>query len=182
MFVYKTLVNLYVKLVYNTSSILEVGNTSRSKEVALFMIIGAPAIAGTILTINYITSWYASGSDNKILISIGGNLDLEGSSSALASGGAPFLWDNLSSSGCVDTETGAPLISSSLFLFFNKLTSWLKILLKYIALYFIMLIIVSVIGYKSTIIVGIYSHLGVFQVYFFKLFCILNFLVVIYYI
>ena len=163
MFVYKTLINLYVKLVYNTSSILEVGNTSRSKEVALFMIIGAPAIAGTILTINYINSWYASGSDNKILISIGGNLDLEGSSSALASG-------------------GAPLISSSLFLFFNKLPSWLKILLKYIALYFLMLIIVSVIGYKSTIIVDIYSKLGVFQVYFFKLFCILNFLVVIYYI
>ena len=90
------------------------------------------------------------------------------------------MWDNLSSSGCVDTETGAPLISSSLF--FNKLPSCLKILLKYIAIYFIMLIIVSVIGYKSTIIVDIYSHLGVFQVYFFKLFCILNFLVVIYYI
>ena len=60
--------------------------------------------------------------------------------------------------------------------------SWLKTILKYIALYFILLFIVNVIGYKSTIIIDIYNNFLVFGVYFLKLFSILNFLVVIYFI
>jgi hypothetical protein len=62
------------------------------------------------------------------------------------------------------------------------LKSWLKTILKYIALYFILLFIVNVIGYKSTIIIDIYNNFLVFGVYFLKLFSILNFLVVIYFI
>jgi len=132
--------------------------TTRSKEVTLFMIIGAPAIVGSIMAINAVTS----GGAKKVIINIGGNPELEGSSS-------PQVASTVSQEG---------ISSSSLFL--NKLPSplqaWLKVLLKYIALYFIMLIIVKVIGYNSTIIRDTYNQFGVYLVYFLKLFCILNFL------
>ena len=55
MILYKTIVNLYTKSAFNSSSILELANTTRSKEVALFMIIGAPAIVDSIMAINAVT-------------------------------------------------------------------------------------------------------------------------------
>jgi hypothetical protein len=83
------------------------------------MIIGAPAIVGSIMAINAVTS----GGAKKVIINIGGNPELEGSSS-------PQVASSVSQEG---------ISSSSLFL--NKLPSplqaWLKVLLKYIALYFI---------------------------------------------
>jgi len=155
MIIYKTIVNLYMKSAFNSSSILESikgANSTRSKEVALFMIIGAPLIVGSIMSINAVTS----GGAKKVIVNIVGNNELEVTSSVSS--------------------------SSSLFLFLNKLPSWLKVLLKYLALYLIILIIVKVIGYNSNIIREIHSQFNVYLVYFLKLFCILNFLVVIYYI
>jgi hypothetical protein len=72
--------------------------------------------------------------------------------------------------------------TNSLFLFLNKLPSWLKVILKYIALYFIGLFIVKVIGYNSNIITEISSQFSVYLGYYLNLFCILNFLVIIYFI
>ena len=157
MIIYKTIVNLYMKSAFNSSSILESikgANSTRSKEVALFMIIGAPLIVGSIMSINAVTS----GGAKKVIVNIVGNNELEVTSSVSSSS------------------------SLFLFLFLNKLPSWLKVLLKYLALYLIILIIVKVIGYNSNIIREIHSQFNVYLVYFLKLFCILNFLVVIYYI
>ena len=64
----------------------------------------------------------------------------------------------------------------------NKLPSWLKAILKYSALYFISLFIIKVIGYKSNIINEIYLQFAVYIVWFLKLYCILNLLVLIYFI
>src|ERR1700728_385454 len=50
---------------------------------------------------------------------------------------------------------------SSFFLFLNKLPSWLKTILKYIALYFIGKSIVKVLGYNSNIINEISSQFDV---------------------
>lgn len=58
----------------------------------------------------------------------------------------------------------------------------MKEILKYIALTFIFSFITSVIGYKSTILIDIYSQLHIYIGYFLKLYSILNFFVVIYFI
>jgi len=65
--------------------------------------------------------------------------------------------------------------SSSLFLFLNKLLKWIKIILRYIAVYLILIVILSVIGYSQS---QFYIYLG----YFLKTWAILNFLVIIYFI
>ena len=152
MIVYRSVVNLYLKSAYNSSSIVNLMGSTNSKEVSLFMIFGAPAIVGSIMAINAVTL----GGANKVIINIE------------------------ESSGLVDSSS--TLSSSSLFLLFNKLPSWLRVILKYVVLYYITIFILGVIGYNSTIIKDIYSYGGVFLIYFLKLFCILNFLVAIYYI
>jgi hypothetical protein len=81
-----------------------------------------------------------------------------------------------------DIEGTSSISNSSIFLFLNKLPRWLKALLKYFALYFIGLFIVKVIGYNSNIIQEIYNHSNFYLVWFLKLYCILNLLVIIYFI
>jgi hypothetical protein len=83
-----------------------------------------------------------------------------------------FISDKLGKRATKNTHKGAEIewtstiSSNSLFLFLNKLPSWLKIILKYLAYYFIGLFIHNVNGY---------------HVYFLKLCCILNLFVIIYY-
>jgi hypothetical protein len=53
MILYKSIVNLYVKSTYGNSSIIDAVknvHSTRSKEVALFMLMGAPVIAGLMWT------------------------------------------------------------------------------------------------------------------------------------
>src|SRR5271156_3694302 len=59
---------------------------------------------------------------------------------------------------------------SSFFLFLNKLPSWLKTILKYIALYFIGKSIVKVLGYNSNIINEISSQFAVYLEWYLKFF------------
>jgi len=151
MILYKTIVNLYVKSAYSKSltEVLKSAPSTRGKEIALFMIVGAPFIAGLMLTTNKIIG-------PKVIINLVSNNELEGSSSVSS--------------------------SFSLFLLFNKLPSWLKAILKYLASYCILLIIVKIIGYKSNIVLEIYSQFYFILGYFLKIWCILNILVIIYFI
>jgi hypothetical protein len=138
MILYKTIVNLYVKSAYSKSltEVLKSAPSTRGKEIALFMIVGAPFIAGLMLTTNKIIG-------PKVIINLVSNNELEGSSSVSS--------------------------SFSLFLLFNKLPSWLKAILKYLASYCILLIIVKIIGYKSNIVLEIYSQFYFILGYFLKI-------------
>jgi hypothetical protein len=71
---------------------------------------------------------------------------------------------------------------SSFFLFLNKLPSWLKAILKYIALYCIGKSIVKVLGYNSNIFNEISSQFAVYIEWYLKIFWVLNLLVLIYFI
>jgi len=155
MIMYKSIVNLYMKNAYSSTlpDVLRTTPSTRSKEVALFMIMGAPVIAGAMLVINKVTS-----GGTKVIINIADRNNLEG------------------------TGTSSASSSSSLFLFFNKLPGWIKIILRYLAFTIIFTFITSVIGYKSSIITEIYSQFYIYLGYFLKLYCILNFLVIIYFI
>ena len=155
MILYKAVLKLYMKSAYSSSisEVIRSGASTRSKEIALFMIMGAPPIVGGLLTKNKLTS-----GSTKVIVNIAESNNLEG------------------------TITNSASSSSSLFLFLNKLPSWLKIILKYIALSLIITFITTVIGYKSTIIVEIYSQFYIYLGYFLKLYCVLNFLVIIYFI
>lgn len=88
------------------------------------MIIGAPFIAGALLTINKVTS-----GGTKVIVNIAesNNLERTGSSSASS--------------------------SSSLFLILNKHPNLIKVILRYIVQSLILTFITNVIGYKSSIIV-----------------------------
>jgi hypothetical protein len=94
MILYKTIVNLYLKSAYSGSLINTItsGPSTSAKEVALFMIIGAPFITGALLTINKVTS-----GGTKVIVNIAESNNLEG------------------------TGTSSSSSSSSLFLFLNKL-------------------------------------------------------------
>ena len=155
MILYRSIVNLYMKSEYSSSltGALITGSSSRGKEVALFLIMGAPFIAGALLGINNSTS-----GGTTVTVNIAESKNLEGTGASSGSS------------------------SSSLFLFLNKLPNWIKIILKYVALYLILVFITSVIGYKSTILVEIFSQFPIYLGYYLKLFGILNFFVIIYYI
>lgn len=107
MFLYKNIVNLYVKSAYSQSltEVLKSGPSTRGKEIAVFMLVGAPLIAGLMLTTNKIIG-------PKVVINLVSNNELEGSSSVSN--------------------------SFSLFLLFNKIPTWLKAILKYLASYCIL--------------------------------------------
>ena len=155
MIMYKAVVNLYMKSAYSSKfpDLFRGGPSTKSREIALFMIMGAPIVVGTLMGINKLTSGGA-----KVILNIGEKIDLEVPNSASSSSS-----------------------SLSFFLFLNKLPPWLKALLKYIALYLIGLFIVKVFGYNSNIFSEIYSQLNIYLVYLLKIWTILNFFVVIYY-
>jgi hypothetical protein len=56
MIFYKTIVNLYLKSVYNKNlpDVLRNVPSTRAKEIALFMLVGAPFVAGWLWTVNKI--------------------------------------------------------------------------------------------------------------------------------
>ena len=150
---YRTIVNLYMKSAYREAPLLHLpGPSTRSKEIALFMIMGAPIITGALIGIKVLI---AGGT--KVIVSIAESNNLEG------------------------TGTSSTSSSSSFFLILNKLPNWVKIILRYIALFLIITFITSIIGYKSTIIVDIYSQFYIYLGYFLKLYSILNSLVILYY-
>ena len=155
MIMYRSIVKLYMKSAFNNKlpDALISAPSTRSKEIALFMIMGAPFIAGALITINKLT---AGGT--KVLVNITESNNLEGTGSNSASS------------------------SSSLFLFLNKLPGWMKVILRYLAICLILTFITSVIGYKSNVIAEIYSQFYIYLGYFLKLYCVLNFLVIIYFI
>jgi hypothetical protein len=80
-----------------------------------------------------------------------------------------------------EIEGSSSINKSSFFLFLNKLPSWLKVILKYFAIYFIGLFIVKVIGYNSNIITDIQSQFNIYLLIYIKIFTILNFFVIIYF-
>ena len=154
MLIYKSIVKLYLKSTYGIKYIEKIpGQSTRSREIALFMIMGAPMITAAIMGINYATK-----KDTKVIV-------------------------NIIENNNTDVPTNSTSISqNSLFLFLNKLPKWLKIILKYIAISFIFSFITGVIGYKSTILIDISNQFHIYLGYFIKLYAILNLLVVIYYI
>lgn len=152
MIMYKTVMNMYMKNTYNNPSVVKylgVSPSTKAREIAFFMIVGAPMVVGALMGINW-----ATAGKTKVKLKIGNN-ELEGTSSVNS--------------------------SLSFFLFLNKLPPWLKAVLKYIALYFILWFITSVIGYNSNIIRELSSNFNVYLLYFLKIWTILNFLVVLYY-
>jgi hypothetical protein len=159
MIMYKTIVNLYLKSAYDKKlpEVLRNVPTTRAKELALFMLVGAPFVAVWLWTGNKIIG-------GKVVVNLITNAELEGTASV------------------IEIEGSKSLSKSSFFLFLNKIPSWLKIILKYFAMYFIGLFIVKVFGYNSNILTEISSQFSVYLIWFLKLYCILNFLVLIYFI
>jgi hypothetical protein len=154
MILYKTVLNLYMKHTYSNPNVLQTLGGSPSTRVREITFF---MIVGAPMVVGALMgiNWATAGK-TKVILKIAENTDLEGASSISS--------------------------SSSFFLFLNKLPSWLKAVLKYIALYFILWFIVSVIGYNSNIIQELSSQFYFYLVYFLKFWTILNFLVVIYYI
>lgn len=127
----------------------------QTRERALFLLVGVPLIVGDLLSI------IKAG---KLNLKIAANLE------------------GLDSVSKTEIEGTSSISRNSLFLFLNKLPNWIKKILRYIAPYLIVYFIISVIGYKSNIIVEIYSQFDIYLGYFLKLYCILNFFVIIYFI
>jgi hypothetical protein len=161
MIMYKAVVKMFMQSAYAPIPLPEsllLGPSTRPREIALFMLMGAPAIVGALMGINY-----ATGAGSKLIVSVAENTGLEGASSGSS--------------------------SSSFFLFFNKvfnklpslLKSWLKVILKYIVFSFIITIITSLIGYNSNILSEVSSRFNIYLVFVLKLYSILNFFVVLYF-
>jgi hypothetical protein len=161
MIMYKTIVNLYIKSTYNQnlSDVIRNVPSTRAKEIPLFMLVCSPFVACWLWTGNKIIG-------GKVVVNLLANNELEGTGSIRKN----------------EIEGTSSISKSSFFLFLNKLPSWLKAILKYMALYFIGLFIVKVFGYNSNIINEISSQFAVYLVWFLKLYCILNLLVLIYFI
>jgi len=159
MIMYKTIVNLYIKSAYGQNlpepAFLRNVPTTRAKEIALFMLVGAPFVAGWLWTGKQVIG-------GKVVVNILAN-EIEGS-------------------GSVKKNEIEGISKSSLFLLLNKLPSWLKAILKYTALYFIGLFIIKVFGYQSNIINEIYFQVAVYLIWFLKIYLILNLLVLIYFV
>lgn len=148
LFLYKADVILYLKSTHGQGGLpIEQISGARTREIALFMIMGAPVVVGALMTINAVSG----------VINIAANTELEG------------------------TVSNKESSSSSFFLFLNKLPSWIKTVLKYIAFYFLITFITSVIGYNNNIIEVVGAQFYLYLVFFLKLYTILNFLVVIYF-
>lgn len=153
MIMYKTVMNIYMKNTYNKPSVVKYlgGSPSTRASEIAFFM-----IVGAPMVVGALMgiNWATAGK-TKVILKIGNN-EWEGTSSVNSS-------------------------SSSLFLFLNKLPPWFKAVLKYIALYFILWFIASVIGYNSNILQELSSNFNVYFVYFLKIWTILNFLVVLFY-
>ena len=152
MILYKTVMNIYMKNTYNNPSVVKYLGGSPSTRASEIAFF---MIVGAPMVVGALMgiNWATAGK-TKVILRIG-NTDLEGNSSINS--------------------------SSSFFLFLNKLSPWLKVVLKYIALYFILWFIASVIGYNSNILQELSSNFNVYLLYFLKLWTILNFLVVLFY-
>ena len=164
MIVYKAVMKIYIKAINSQGpnaglDLVRFGPSTRSKEIALFMLAGAPAIAGTLMAINYATKI-----GTKVFVNV---LDSTGSGSTGSEG---------------SNSASSAISNSSLFLFLKKLPSWIKVILKYIAISIIITFITSVIGYKSNIISEITSQINMYLVIILKFYSILNFLVFLYFI
>ena len=152
---YRAVMKLFMKSAYGNPAVILPGPSTRTKEIALFMILGAPFIVGSLMTINAATSGKFG---TKLVTNLAENNELE----------VP--------------ENSKVNSSSSLFLFYNKLPRWLKAVLKYLALYLILLFILNVLGFESKMLIEISSQFHLYLGYFIKVWAILNFLVIIYYI
>ena len=161
MIMYKTIVNLYIKSAYgkNLPDSLKNVPSTKAKEIALFMLVGAPFVAGWLWTGKTIMG-------GKVVVNIA--TELVGTDSIR----------KIDTEGIRDANS---ISKSSFFFFLNKLPSWLKTILKYIALYYIGKSIVKVLGYNSNIINEIYSQFAVYLEWYLKFFWVLNFLILIYY-
>jgi len=88
MILYKSIVKLYMKSTYNSSlsDVIRSAPSTRAKEIALFMVMGAPLIAGALITINKV-----SFGGTKVAINIAESNNLEGPGSSSASSSSLFL-------------------------------------------------------------------------------------------
>lgn len=146
---YRAIVKLYVNNAYSSGSAFSYSEAIKafpnikSKEIILFMILGAPFIAGSLISISSLTK-----TSTKVIVNLTENSDLETGSSSINKNNSYFLFLNK---------------------FLNKLPRWLKAMLKYIVLYLIGMFILSVIGYKSNILIEIYSQFYVYLGIFLKI-------------
>jgi hypothetical protein len=91
MLMYKAVMKLFMKSAYGSGSLPVIplsGQSTRAREIALFWILGAPAIVGALMGINTFT---AGGT--KVNLNVAGNTELEGSSS-VSSSSSFFLFLN----------------------------------------------------------------------------------------
>ena len=174
MIMYKTIVNLYVKSAYSSTftDIVLSAPSTRSKELAFFMLMGVPFVVGFMWAGNKIVG-------GKVVVNVLANNELEGMCKANSV--------NKNELDVTSRTSRTSRTSSSSFCIFLKklpslLKSWLKAILNYLALYFIGLVILNVMGVKTNTILEIYSNLTVYLGYFLKLYLILNILVIIYFI
>lgn len=156
---YKWTVKSYVKYAYGNDSVLKILSKSgdtRSKEIALFMIVGAPMIVGSIFAMSNV-------SKDKTQITFKESYDKVGS----------FVDDK-------DIES-ITLSNNSLGLLSilgKKLPNWLRVLIMFSIAYIFAKIFLFIIGYNEDIN-KIFNSLSI---YFIKYCCIMSLIMVIYYI
>jgi len=80
MLMYKAVMKIYMKSAYPAGlpQLVLSGTSTRSAEIALFMLMGAPAILGALYTMNQVSS-----GGSKVILSLAGNTELEGISSGI---------------------------------------------------------------------------------------------------
>jgi hypothetical protein len=103
MILYKTIVNIFIKYTYSPASLANtrlLGPSTRAKEIALFMLFGAPFVAAWMWTGNKIIG-------GKVVVNLLANYDLEGTGSVRKN----------------ELEGTSSISKSSFFLFLNKLPS-----------------------------------------------------------
>lgn len=95
MILYKTVLNMYMKAAYNygpnqgpLNEVCRRLPSTRSREIALFMMIGGPIIVAQLMVINKVT-----GVGSKVILSVTGQTELEAASS-VSSSSSLFLFLN----------------------------------------------------------------------------------------
>jgi len=87
---YKAVMKIFLNSTYGPASLPSLsGGSTRSREIALFMIMGTPAVVGALLTINKVTS-----GGTKVIVNIAEGNNLEGTGTSSASSSSLFLFIN----------------------------------------------------------------------------------------
>nr|YP_004376355.1 hyp3 [Moniliophthora roreri]ADO51586.1 hyp3 [Moniliophthora roreri] len=158
-YMYKWTVKSYAKYAYVNDSVfksLSKSGDTRSKEIALFMIVGAPMIVGSLFAITNV-------SKEKIQITFKQSDDKVGS----------FVDEK-----DIESITWSNNSLGLLSILGNKLPNWLRALIMFSIAYIFAKIFLFIIGYNEDIN-NIFNSLSI---YFIKYCCIMSLIMVIYYI